>query len=328
MKFLPSREQILIRFQILAVGVPAACLLLLLPTEYWVVELLRHFRIWCGVLAVLLLLILPFLRPTRLPLWAGLTAATAIWQLWPVFAWRSPPKEEMAHKALPAAGKVSVLTFNLLYGNKEVELTTRLLAENLTDVVLLQEFTPEWQSQLQGTFQGYPHRFEMPQEGVSGLAIYSKFPLKNRSSLGDEGMDVVLLANAEITPKTDLGIMLVHPNPPVGSEATRLWQRSIADWPQRLKSVSPTHQAVAGDCNATPFCRTLQRFLKEADLRDSSLGHGFGNSWNLRNLPPFGLPIDHIFVSPKIRVTSRSVGPSTGSDHRWVRAELELLAAE
>jgi endonuclease/exonuclease/phosphatase (EEP) superfamily protein YafD len=78
---------------------------------------------------------------------------------------------------------------------------------------------------------------------------------------------------------------------------------------------------LAADFNITPWSPVFADILEGSGLRDSSLGFGVAPTWLSRPLF-FGLPIDHILVSPDIKVKNRHVGPDVGSDHFPVIADL------
>lgn len=101
---------------------------------------------------------------------------------------------------------------------------------------------------------------------------------------------------------------------------------------------------LAGDLNDTPnsrVYRTLDKVLDNAfALRGWGLGATFGESWiigkrRFREIPLIGLlardllRIDHVFVSPDLRVLSaRVVRDAVGSDHRPVVVDVGLDRAD
>ena len=80
---------------------------------------------------------------------------------------------------------------------------------------------------------------------------------------------------------------------------------------------------VAGDLNTTPWSHGFQRLIRPRGLRDSAVGHGVQTTWNARRWVP-RIPIDHVVVSPEVRVVARRVGPDVGSDHLPIEATLAV----
>ena len=47
------------------------------------------------------------------------------------------------------------------------------------DVLVLEEVTDAWLQGVASFEQQYPHTFLLPREGYHGIAIYSRYPLRN-----------------------------------------------------------------------------------------------------------------------------------------------------
>jgi endonuclease/exonuclease/phosphatase (EEP) superfamily protein YafD len=75
-----------------------------------------------------------------------------------------------------------------------------------------------------------------------------------------------------------------------------------------------------GDLNTTPWNFYFQRLLADSGLRSSAEGRGYQASWPGA---PFLLriPLDHVLLSPELRVVRREIGPDVGSDHLPVIVE-------
>jgi len=117
-----------------------------------------------------------------------------------------------------------------------------------------------------------------------------------------------------------LGILLVHPLPPV-SAAAIVAQRealdAVADRARRM--TGPV--VIMGDFNATPWSRPFRRVLARSGLCDSRAGFGIAASF------PAGsailrIPIDHVLASCAIGVHDRHIARDVGSDHLPVIIDL------
>ncbi len=312
------RRFIVRRLRFLAVAMPACCLLLLLPVEGWLFELLRHFRLWNAVIGIGTAVLLVLFRDWK---FAVVALAAGLWQGWPVVEY---------HRAMPGKGvavapgeSFTLLTCNLLYECREPERMIASLRGANPDVLLLQEFTGVWQQKFKDSLlKDYPYRLEEPQSGPFGICMASKFPLQDASVL--DVSDSFPVVRASFTVGNQLVSLLgVHPVPPIRPAMYQLWHDSFAEWPTLLRERPADHYVIAGDLNSAPFTRTFTRLCEQSGLRlrDSARGFGLTNTWHLAGTPP-GLPLDHVLVSWQLLVTERTIGQETGSDHRWVMVRL------
>ena len=83
---------------------------------------------------------------------------------------------------------------------------------------------------------------------------------------------------------------------------------------------------VAGDFNVTPWSRHFRTALERSGLNDCAAGHGLAPSWPSQ-FPPLGIRIDHCWASHHWRSIDVRLGPSHGSDHLPLIADLALAAS-
>ena len=303
------------RLRFIAVVMPLACAVLLLPADGWLFELLRHFRLWNAVIGLAVGGLLLLLRDWK---FAGIALVAGLWQGWPVWEYQNFPDGK---QSIPDPGRsFTLLTCNLLYECREPERMIASLREANPDVLLLLEFTPELQHKLAADmWKDYPHRIEEPHTDAFGICLASKLPLadpKARRVAG--GISVV---SAVITVANErMALLGVHPPPPIRPEMYLDWRESFAAWPPLLRDTHADHRILAGDLNSTPFSRTFSRLCEETGLRDSAPGFGINNTWHLAG--PLGLALDHVLISQALVVAGRTIGPDAGSDHRWVMVRL------
>ena len=303
------RRFIVRRLQFIAVAMPLACAVLLLPVDGFIMELLRQFRLWNAVIGLATGVLLLLLRDWK---FAGIALLAGLWQGWPVVQYQFFPDGK---QNIPEPARLTLLTCNLHYECREPERMIASLQEANPDVLLLLEFTPEWQRKFHDSmWKDYPHRLEAPQPGYAGLCLASRLPLEHAQVFEVAGgvpavRAVVALANEKIT------LLGVHPPPPMRPELYETWRQSFEEWPALLGNDG--HRVLAGDLNCTPFARTFTAFCERTGLRDSARGFGLRNTWHIAGTP-LGLPLDHVLVSKQLLVASRTVGTAPGSDHHWV----------
>lgn len=305
------------RLRFLAVALPLSCLALLLPVEGWFFELLRHFRIWCAVIGIGLAVLLLLFRDWK---FAAVALITGLWQGWPMVEYsRSAPLA--GDKGLPGAS-FTLLTCNLLWEFNDPESMIHSLREANPDVLLLLEFSADWQKKFGDTlWKDYPHRLEESRPGPFGICLASKLPLE-AAGIHTVAEDFPVVRAKVMVGGEEITLLGAHPLPPIRPEMHRVWRDSIAAWPALLRDSSSSHRILAGDLNTTPFVRTFARLCEETGLRDSARGFGLPNTWHLTGF--LGLPLDHVLVSSGLVVLERTIGPDAGSDHRWVMVRLSV----
>jgi len=78
---------------------------------------------------------------------------------------------------------------------------------------------------------------------------------------------------------------------------------------------------VAGDFNVAPWSHYFRTTLERSGLSDCAAGHGLAPSWPSQ-FPPLGIRIDHCLASHHWRSIDVRLGPSNGSDHLPLIADL------
>jgi endonuclease/exonuclease/phosphatase (EEP) superfamily protein YafD len=304
------------RLRFIAVAMPVACAILLLPLEDYVFELLRQFRLWNAIIGLVTGALLLLLRDWK---YAGVALLAGLWQGWPVLDYRLASS---AKDMIPDPSRsFTVLTCNLLYECREPDRMIASLREADPDILILLEFTPRWEQKFAAElWKDYPHRVSEAQPAAFGICLASRLPLEDarlQTTVEDiyAARAIVTVAGQRIT------ILGVHSPPPVRPEMYDPWRAAFDKWPELLLTAKTSHRVLAGDLNSTPFSRAFERLCNRNGLRDSARGYSLTNTWHLAGTF-LGLPLDHILVSHHLLVTSRTLGPAAGSDHHWVMARI------
>lgn len=260
---------------------------------------------------------------------AGLNLSRLAPYYWPAYA----PKDVNA----PAEARLKVMHVNLFgYLNRDRELVKEVIRAQDPDIIGFVEYTTPWQRDLENSslLRRYPYRVA----GRSHIGLYSKRPIQNARLVYTDQSQSIHQAN--IIAQFNLNrqrvtLLLAHPASPIWPERLTWQQASFQRWIQDRPRLGK-NLLIMGDLNTTPWSREFTELLQKTGLRDSQLGFGLQPSWptflpfvqrqDLKSLLalPFGIPIDHILVSPGIKVLSRHTGPYIGSDHLPVIAELTV----
>ena len=218
-----------------------------------------------------------------------------------------------------------VMSANLFFGEADARELMRLVREHDVDVLSLQELTPEAVTRLDaaGARTVLPARVLHPGPKANGSGLMARRPLRRTAAPEPEGPGQLQAALA-LPGGRELGLVAVHPFPPLSTESVRKWQDVLRALPGPARRGRP--QVLAGDFNATLDHRELRRLLDRgyADAADAT-GDG------LRPTFPAGrtlgaIAIDHVLVPGAVRVRRVGTHEVRGSDHRALIAELLLPA--
>jgi endonuclease/exonuclease/phosphatase (EEP) superfamily protein YafD len=281
---------------------------------HWFFDLASHFP-WYWLLAALVwIAVAPRARGRLATACLLVTVAVNAWTLLPY--WLPAAAEDTAGQ-----DTLRIVSLNVLVSNADKERVVAYLRQCDADVVVLLEVDDAWVEAIAQVDPLYPHQVLQPRDDRFGIAVISRLPLPNQrvSQLAD-GPPVVI---ADL-PRGARGCLLVAAHPPAPIAAA--WSAQRDSQLAAIGDVAATESRpviVAGDLNATPWSHGFRQLVRLRGLRDSALGWGIQPTWNARHWAP-RIPIDHVVVSPSVRVVSRRVGPDVGSDHLPVEATLAI----
>ncbi len=305
--------------------------LLLLPLVWtwrgerqWLLALLRYSPALCYLIPLVLLLALGFIarKPApRLPLVASALVVLALYAS-PVLRF-SPP----------GTGQIKVLTYNILAGRmQESDELARFLERQNCDLLLLQEvYTAPFRKDPLPPIQKALGGYHMVRGGETGeLVIFSRFPIRHwqefelgcrRPGLWAElelGKEIVRVYNVHYDHFDSLharGVRkLLRETATARFKQTNQLEAELSRWNGPV--------ILAGDFNSPPDSDTPTRL--RARLQDAFAASGRGLGQTFPSFFPLWR-IDYVFASHHFAVQRASSVRVTWSDHRPVRAELDLL---
>jgi endonuclease/exonuclease/phosphatase (EEP) superfamily protein YafD len=262
------------------------------------------------------LVLLALTSMARTKIWIGATSVCLIVTLVQLAPWYAP-----MHPASAAGDddRIKIVSSNVLARHTTGRRLAELVGKELPDVVGVVELTPRVVESLSVMRESYPHFIEVPDDGTSGLGLYSRLPIFDARLL-ELGPRPVITATLVVN-RTTIEVILAHPHAPMYAG----WARSRNEQLQLLASHirdSGRPTIVLGDLNIAMWSPYYRDFAAVSGLRNAREGHGIGGSWPAL----FGLavPIDHILASPEIELANFRVLPSIGSDHFPIAAELGI----
>ena len=216
--------------------------------------------------------------------------------------------------------ELKVLNSNLLLDNDEYEEIQTLVAELEPDIIVLQEYTNNWDTALTSALIEYPHRATQPSHGVFGIAIFSKYPLANQQLHTPPTTSMkTLSADIQIGEKS-VTLFAVHPPPPTTTRFFNLRNESMLEV-ATLASAIEAPVIMMGDFNATPWTANYSKWLSRGKLHNARSGFGFHPTWP-RSPWLMRIPIDHILLNKRIKASEFGSVTLQGSDHRAIWSTL------
>ncbi|NDU96257.1 endonuclease/exonuclease/phosphatase family protein [Spirosoma terrae] len=221
-------------------------------------------------------------------------------------------------------GEVRVLHANVLYSREEYVTTVAMVKKQQPDLYVLQEMTPDpirWvTSQLRSE---YPYWFACRSKQQVWTLVGSRTRFKVDEALARRLHIISLETTINGKP---VALLTVHPHTPVYPSWFRERNEQLAYSADKTRTNTlPT--LLIGDFNISMFSPIYASIFEPVNAprplirarRDKTQP-----TWP-RFLPPMMIPIDHAFVNDGFNVLSFQTMDQTGSDHRAVVVDLDLL---
>lgn len=280
----------------------------------WPLDLFANFRVQYALLFLVVAIVLFALRA---PLLGAASVAGALLAAIPIVSYMGVPTA----RAEAGAASFRVVAFNTWFRNHDYAAIGRFLEQTRPDVIVLEELDRDEGIRLGTYLHTYPYSHNDPRR--YGAIVFSRWPIVSAESLA---MDSGPARAARVTldwhgtQVTVLGVHLHWPLGPTNSQRRNAELEGIASF----AAARSEPLIVAGDFNTTPWSQHFRAALQRSGLSDCAAGHGLAPSWPSQ-FPPLGIRIDHCWASRHWRSTDVRVGPSLGSDHLALIADLELL---
>lgn len=304
----PSRREWLGRATLLGAALALAPTLLGLVADVALFDLVSHFReplFWSEVI-----LLIPAALGTRRRATLGALLFGLFVNGYFYLPYALPRSTEAPSADQP---RFVVLQANVLTSNQEHQALIDLVRRTDPDLVALEEVDQRWLDDLEALRDRYPYVEAHPRGDNFGIAAFSRHPLREHALL--QIADLPALRLRVQTPSRVLEVMVVHTIPPIGQEGFDLRNRFLSE----LGRLGQHADLVAGDLNLTPFSGHFAR-LTQALGMEPCRGFGMKRTWPTSFF--VRLPIDHVLVGPRLRITRCEVQGAIGSDHYPLLVEL------
>jgi endonuclease/exonuclease/phosphatase (EEP) superfamily protein YafD len=297
---------------------------------WWVFELFEHARPQYCLILVAAIVIgglsrQPWSFAWCLPLLLNLILIV------PLFFPSAPSSYLEAANRVPSS-TLRLLLVNLDHQNQDTNPAIQYIEAQNVELVLLQEVTPTWLTNLESNLSRYRVAKSFPQEDSTGVAML--VPIKPSKSV-----EIVATQILELPPNSGqplletvlrwagkevviLGLSIARPH---NRDASAFQQKEFdaaAQWSVRQQNQDKREVVVMGDFNTTPWSGRFRKFIHDSNLRNSLRGFGLQPTWHAALPSPLMIAIDHCLHSKSIMTINRATGPNLGSDHLPLFVEL------
>lgn len=324
----PPKEGLLAQSLLLGVLLPT--LLSLIGTQSWTRgwELLSHFQMQYLIISLCFYGLLLFIRKKYFILIALLCLAINLREVLPWYFYF--PQSAIGNDEVP---QVRVLIANIYSAqNSNYTEAIALLRREQPDIAVFVEMNQAWVKQLEAVRDILPHSFAVANPSVSGVAIYSRIPIKKPSvRFFVQETHPSLIGEFAINGQR-ITLIATHLRTPIVREKFAARNQQLEEILQYIPLLERP-VVVAGDLNTTMWSPYFRQFTSVSGLQDTRRGFGIEPTWpthifsfaipdRLRLL--FSIPIDHCLVSPEIQVLQTRAGSDIGSDHLPLITDLAI----
>lgn len=282
---------------------------------FWFFDVFANFQIQYLMAGGAILLLAAPLRQWRTAVLAvaalGLSALT-IYQV---------PVQEQGGVAAPVPA-LKIASFNVLFNNPVPDVAVKFADAERPDVIVFQEFTRSFLPSLEKLRQRYPYQAVFAlKNGGTDVVLISRLPLLDpRMEAEAEGRIRIVTAGIEID-GWRVRIVGLHPPVPLLPRLAAVRDRHFEIVAELAKS-SPDPLIVIGDFNATLWTAPLRSLFAQTELR----AHAHWPELTYASVFPWPtrIPIDHMLVSPGLRIAELRKSERLGSDHFPIVARVEL----
>ena len=279
----------------------------------WPLDAFANFRVQYTILFMIVAIMLFALRE---PLLGAAAIAGALVGAIPIVTYMGV----QTARADSSSAKFRVITFNTWFRNHDYASIGRFLEQMQADVVVLEERDRDDGAQrIAAYLTSYPHTFLQRQP--HGAVVYSRWPITSAELLplttgpGVTASRVTIDWNGR--PVTVLG---AHLHWPLGPKNARMRNAELAGIAS-FAAARTEPVIVVGDFNVAPWSYHFRTTIERSGLTDCAAGHGLAPSWPSQ-FPPVGIRIDHCWASRHWSSSDVRLGPSHGSDHLPLIADL------
>ena len=206
--------------------------------------------------------------------------------------------------------------FNLLASNKDFESTINSITKIDPDIISFQELTKDWDDIFINDLNiNYPFSIKETNDGVFGIAIYSKYLLFDATI---KYINNIPYIKGKININNNIiNILCAHTMPPINENAYKLRNKQLSILAKEITNNNYPSFYI-GDFNIVPWSNEMILFKKETNTFDSRCF--FQATYPSYNLL-LGVPIDYILYPKEYHCIKFKLIKKTSSDHYGIYGE-------
>lgn len=225
----------------------------------------------------------------------------------------------------------TLMTFNVFGRNETPGTLADYIIATDTDIVALQEYSPEVRRAIHPALAGHYEHFQYCAGGRRAfVGLYSKLPFEPLS----EDVCSASISNPERTARIVVGFAPPEGAPFALATTHNDWPAPVTRQAEQFASLRDALATVelplmvAGDFNSTPWSYALRGFVAEAGFTRHTFNlPTFPKLWHYLGdwrWTPALLPIDHVMSRGGIAVHDLRRGEASGSDHLPIVLEFSV----
>jgi endonuclease/exonuclease/phosphatase (EEP) superfamily protein YafD len=283
-------------------------------------DLFSHFRLQYVVAALAFCIAALAVRACRT---AALLALVALVHGWSIEHLWLGGRTEVA----PSGVAIRVASANVRNGNRTPEKVLDFIRASDADVVVLVDARDtQWRKILAQIGTLYPYRAPEGWRDGGRVVLFSRYRILQDEVVHPPAGRRPYLVTEMAMAGRRFSVVGVHPSSPSPHDPSESRRRN-----RQLSHIASSVQAsdrpviVAGDFNTSPWSPHFSDLLCATGLRNAAEGYGYIATWP-SCCSPAQIPLDHVLLKGPLAVTSMRRGPSIGSDHYPIIADLRLEA--
>jgi endonuclease/exonuclease/phosphatase (EEP) superfamily protein YafD len=224
-----------------------------------------------------------------------------------------------------------IAQYNKLFINQEWDRIGEWMEQNAKDIDILfvQESGVHSLYLLQKYKKYFPYQFpERPEEFFNDISILSRYPFKAEEvpSLNIDGeMSGVKVVLQTPTMPRPLHLYSIHTQVAFGDKNYKERAEDLLIMENAIKNDPYPYKTFSGDLNLTPYSPVFKTLIRETGMKYNDYSWFPKTTWNdIFHFSFLKIPIDHVLYTPALKLISKEVGPSLGSDHNMVIARFHV----
>jgi len=294
--------------------VAIASLVAYLARYSWLADLLCQFRVQYMLILLPASVVYFLIKRRRTAAFFAICLIANSWIIAP-HIWSGNRIDE------PKGNTKRILIFNVRSSNEKCDEVLTFVKENEPDIFVAMEVNQRWLDRIQQRLaEQLPHQHSVPREDNFGIAVFSRLPF-DEIEVQRYGLEQLPSLNGVFSiNEKKINLIATHPLPPIRVHRAESRNQQLV---QAATDLDPSlSRIMAGDFNLTPWSPHFSDILKRGGLISSA--KGIQPTWYVFPTWLGGLMIDHVLMSPDIRVLDYRVGPNLGSDHRPVIVDFDV----